>query len=318
MSLERRFETPGQLQLRVDNKSGPVRVRAHPGDTTVVSVVAEGNSVDEVLDNIRVDHHESSGWHRVLVDVPGRWGGLPAGTRARGGGWRVDVLGLGDLIRSPFRDGAEVTVTVDLPEGATVEVVTSSGTVTLDGNFGPTTVETASGDVLVGACAGDLNVRSQSGDVNVRRVTGEARITTASGDVDCGPFGGASRVKTASGDVSVQKCAGPLTVQTATGDATAGELHDGCQFQSASGDLRVDRLIAGRARLETVSGDLDIGVARSTLVAVDAETVSGDLSSEIELDEDEPRPSGEGAQGMRVDLRARTVSGDLRIRRAAS
>jgi hypothetical protein len=51
-------------------------------------------------------------------------------------------------------------------------------------------------------------------------------------------------------------------------------------------------------------------------VAVDASTVSGSVSSEIDLAMEEPDPTD--PEGLpRLELRARTVSGDLRIERAA-
>ena len=62
---------------------------------------------------------------------------------------------------------------------------------------------------------------------------------------------------------------------------------------------------------------MTIGVARGTAVMVDAESLSGNLSSEIDLCSDEaarPEPNQEG--GRRLDLRAHSVSGDVRIQRA--
>jgi hypothetical protein len=52
------------------------------------------------------------------------------------------------------------------------------------------------------------------------------------------------------------------------------------------------------------------------VVAVDAVTVSGSLSSEIDLDAEAPEVSGED-DVAHLELHARTVSGDLRIERAA-
>lgn len=318
MSRQEQFATPGQLHVRVENKAGPVRLRTHPGTTTEVEVTTHGLGDEEVLERTRVEHREHDGAHRVLVEVPGKfayWAGPEVRTYGRR--VRVDVLGLNELLRAPFSSGVEVTVTVALPEGATIEVVTAAGEVVATGRYGPATVESASGEVSVDLVDGDLTVRSGSGHVEVGSVSGETKVNTASGDVKCGRLGRSSRVKTASGDVTVEGAAGPLTVQTASGDVTAGELAGDCQFQSASGDQRVERLMAGRARFETVSGDLVVGIARSTAVAVDAETITGDLSSEIELGPDGPGGLEPGpADDRHVEVRARSVSGDVHIVRA--
>lgn len=95
-------------------------------------------------------------------------------------------------------------------------------------------------------------------------------------------------------------------------------LTDGCRLQSASGDQKVQRLVSGRAFLQTVSGDLVVAIAQGTAVAVEAETITGDVSSEIELGaEVPPAPGPAGAGQAQVDLNARTVSGDVRVKRAA-
>jgi Putative adhesin len=100
------------------------------------------------------------------------------------------------------------------------------------------------------------------------------------------------------------------------GDFATGDLAGGCQVKTASGDLRIGRLSGGRAQLETVTGDIEVAVARGALVAVDAATVSGSVRSEIDLDAEEPGPTGPD-EPPRLELHARTVSGDLRIERAA-
>ena len=66
-----------------------------------------------------------------------------------------------------------------------------------------------------------------------------------------------------------------------------------------------------------MSGDVRVGVGRGTRVWIDATSVSGDLGSELGLDDrepdtDEPDPGG----GPVVPLRVKTVSGDVSIVRA--
>jgi len=69
--------------------------------------------------------------------------------------------------------------------------------------------------------------------------------------------------------------------------------------------------------VKTVSGDVRVGVGRGTRVWIDATSVSGDLGSELGLDDgepdtDEPDPGG----GPVVPLHVKTVSGDVSIVRA--
>jgi DUF4097 and DUF4098 domain-containing protein YvlB len=163
-----------------------------------------------------------------------------------------------------------------------------------------------------------MTARSASGDISVGEVSGEADLTTASGDVSCGTLNSGGRVKTASGQVAVKSARGYLAVQSASGDLKAGQLDGGCKFHTATGSQTVERLVSGEVTFETVSGDLCLGVARGTAVAVEVNTLSGELSSEIELDGDEfASPDGPGEAGYPLlNLRARSVSGDVRIMRA--
>jgi DUF4097 and DUF4098 domain-containing protein YvlB len=289
---QQQFDTPGNVFLRVINQAGPVEVRAHEKETTEVEVSAIGEAGSEAVARTRIEHVETDSGHRVAVEVPGRSGLLPSWSRR----------------------GTTVLVKVRLPEGAPIEIVTASGNLTAEGRFGPADVFTASGELSLDRIDGDLRARSASGHVDIGSVSGRANIQTASGDVRCATIEGAAEIKTASGDVRMEAVGGGLTVQTASGDVAAGDLAAGCLVKTASGDLRVGRLSGGRAQLETVTGDIDVAVARGALVAVDASTVSGSVSSDIDLETEEPATE---PHDPRLELHARTVSGDLRIQRTA-
>jgi hypothetical protein len=294
---QQHFDTPGEVEIRVENKAGPVRLRTHTTPTTEVEVMATGPMGQEAVAHTLVEHTDLGGRHRISIEVPHR----------------------GGLVRSLFRSGTDVLVTVQLPEGAAIDVTAAAGPVTAEGRFGDSSIATASGTMSVGAVDGGFEARSASGNVTVGSVAGKTDIATASGSVRCGRLLGPGHLKTASGDIAVEVARGRLTVRTASGDFTAGELADGGQFETVSGDSDIGRLVAGRSSIKSVSGNVTVGVARGTAVIVDAETFTGNLSSEIELGEDEPAgDDGPAHDGPRAELRARTVSGDLRIERAPS
>src|ERR671910_848642 len=78
----------------------------------------------------------------------------------------------------------------------------------------------------------------------------------------------------------------------------------------ASADLR-GRGRYGDVKVNAASGDVAVGIASGSRLWVDAQSLSGDTSSELEL---EGAPSDD--PGPLVELRVQTMSGDISVRRA--
>jgi hypothetical protein len=170
-----------------------------------------------------------------------------------------------------------------------------------------------SADLVARGTIGGLNVQTASGDVEVNRVLGGVNVKSASGDVEAREVGGGVNVQTASGDVEIEVVRGPVNVATASGDVTIGEAYDHVSTNTVSGDQEHGAVMTGHVAAHSVSGDVRIGVRRGSRVFLDCNTVSGDTSSELELTSDAP-----GGDGPLVEIRAKTVSGDIRITRAAA
>ena len=193
-------------------------------------------------------------------------------------------------IRFLRRNGVRITVVV--PEASEVAATTASA----DDVAGDVVAKTASGAITLGDVGGELRVHTSSGDLRCSRVGGRTQFTSASGDVEIGAAGGRVEVKTASGR------------------ARLGDLSAGARIDGVSGDVRVLGIQGGHLRVRLVSGSISVGVAEGVDLHVDAETVSGRVSSDIPLDEAPPRESSEG--GAKVEISVRSVSGSIEIERA--
>jgi len=175
---------------------------------------------------------------------------------------------------------------------------------------GPLSVAVASADVVLRGRLGRAVLTSASGDMTADH-TAALQARSASGDVRIGRADGPATVATASGDVRVDSAGGPVEVRTASGDVVLGSTAVDVTARTASGDVRVERASSGTVRVTTVSGDTTVAVERGLRVWLDVQSVSGRLVSEL----DDEAPGG-GDGGAPLSLLLKSVSGDLRLRRA--
>jgi len=117
---------------------------------------------------------------------------------------------------------------------------------------------------------------------------------------------------TASGDLEVGAAENQVEVKATSGDVRLGELAHGARVQNVSGDIRVLALGEGTLHVRSVSGSVSVGIVKDVDLHVDIETLSGEIRSDIPLD-DSPGP---GRAANRVDVSVRSVSGDVEIERA--
>jgi hypothetical protein len=172
-------------------------------------------------------------------------------------------------------------------------------------------VRTKSAHVLGRGTLGALDVATASGDIEVERVSGSVNVKSASSDFSAREIGDGVNIQTASGDIDVDLARGAVNVGSVAGDIRIGEAHDNVTASSVSGDQEHLAVMQGVVAVHSVSGDLTIGVRRGSSAHLDCTTVSGDSTSELELSSEPPTGAG-----PLVEIRAKTVSGDIRITRA--
>jgi DUF4097 and DUF4098 domain-containing protein YvlB len=186
---------------------------------------------------------------------------------------RVELRG-DELVVKVDHPQAEVRLRLQVPEGSALHAKTASGDVRARGRLGDAEVKSASGDVQLDA-VGSLEAKLASGDLEVAQVAGEARVDSASGDVDL------------------------------------GETAAGVNVRTASGDQQVGSVMEGKIDLSAASGDIRVGIKRGSRLWVDARSMSGEVSSELEVGEDVP-----GDDGPLVELQVTAMSGDIQVVRA--
>ena len=92
-----------------------------------------------------------------------------------------------------------------------------------------------------------------------------------------------------------------------------GDVSGDLSVVAVSGDVTVLSLARGRAHVRSVSGEVDVGIARGVALSVDAETMSGTVHSDIPLNDAPEGPAGDPT----VELTVRSVSGNILVKRGA-
>jgi DUF4097 and DUF4098 domain-containing protein YvlB len=191
----------------------------------------------------------------------------------------------------------EIRLRVICPPGADVIVRTKSADITARGSYR------------------SLEAKTASGDIEIDEVAGDARIKTASGDVALQEVGGQTEIQSTSGDVALQRAGGDVIAKLVSGDLWIRDASGSIHANTVSGDQRVEAVVAGTIESNAISGDVYVGVRRGSRVYVDANTVSGSTSSEFDLS-DAPHEGEPDPDAPMVEVRAKTVSGDIMLARA--
>jgi DUF4097 and DUF4098 domain-containing protein YvlB len=269
------FETPGSVSLQIRLPSGRVVVTTADEPRTSVDVISTGRRGSDAADSIEITAKERHGGHLVSIE-------------------HKDQIRWGPIQISWSSD---VEVRVTCPPGSNLDFSGGSADLRVTGDLGEVSAKTASGDLSLNDVVRRLEAKTASGDVTVGTIAEGGQLVTVSGDVHIRAFDRELSARSVSGDVRVERVRAPLHVGT------------------TSGDIGLDSVEGGEVRVQSVSGDARVGVARGTRVWIDATSVSGSLNSELGI---EDAPAGEeSADSPVVPLQLKSVSGDVRIVRAA-
>lgn len=173
--------------------------------------------------------------------------------------------------------------------------------------------DTGSADLEITGRLGSLTFRSGSGDCRFDDVEGEVTVKGASGDLAGATVGGGLVFTSAAGDARVREIGGDVNGKSVSGDVSLGRIGGSVQLATVSGDVEIGSVSVGSASVRSVSGDVEIGVARGTRVYLDISSTSGDTVSELDMSD-----AASAGGGSDLELQVNSVSGDIRIVRAAA
>jgi hypothetical protein len=179
-------------------------------------------------------------------------------------------------------------------------------------------VQSTSGDVTAKSLSSGVDIKTTSGDVKLIEISGPLTISSVSGDVSLssGQASGAN-VNTTSGSIDLQGVADALVVKSISGDITIEEARNGrLSIDTTSGSVRYDGSLAPGSdnRIGSISGEVQIQLPEAAGMNVDASSVSGDLSTDFDLNGTKEAHVLRGAVGDGAAiLKITTTSGDVQI-----
>jgi DUF4097 and DUF4098 domain-containing protein YvlB len=173
-----------------------------------------------------------------------------------------------------------------------------------------------------GLDGGKISVDSVSGRIRASVRSPEVSMQTVSGTIDLAGKAGKADLQTVSGDITAPAISDKIEAQTVSGRMTiGGGPWKDANFSTVSGDTKILGGIAdgGKLTVDSMSGDVELGLPGDTSARLEASTFSGDLRSDFgNPTKGDDGPGKElkttiGGGAGHIHLEA--FSGDVKVRR---
>jgi len=281
------FETPQPIAINVEMFLGHVEIIASDRTDTVLEVrPSDGAKKDDVRAAQETEVDFAAG--NLTVKAPTWW-------------TKMNIL---------FGANPSIDVTIEVPTGSRLHGTAHMCGFLVTGELGQCDLKCHVGNLQLDK-VGPLKLQTSAGNVTVDQVMGSASITT-NGIVRVREINGSAVVKNTHGDSTILDVAGDLQVNAAHGNITVERPHGSVTAKTANGSIRVGDAARGTVRLETATGELDVGIHPGSAAYLDVSTKSGAFQNLMES-------AGQPAQGEEtVHVYARNSFGNIIIRPATA
>ncbi len=185
---------------------------------------------------------------------------------------------------------------VSIPGSTTINIVTFSGDLFVEGLKSGIDLSTTLGDIFIKDTSGSININTMTGDTLIENCKGNISAQTLSGDIGLNSIIGDIDVNSASGDIRFYSISGDLDANTASGDIRGNDLSGIIVANSASGEMKIvsskgiftinsatgdshlsNIEINGASSFNSYSGSVLLELARSSNVDLSLNSFSGDV-----------------------------------------
>ena len=282
--------------------------------------IKDDEKAKRLADDIKVDFTVRNKTLRAIVDIP---------ESIRNG-----KLSISKLFEDSRKGDTEILIRVLLPENIGTEIKTasadiyltdlkgnnldikgSSSDISLENTKGNCGIDVSSGDFEGRDIQGDIDFSGSSADVNIDGLTGNLKIAVSSGDCYLERIIGDARIRSSSGDIKLINLTGNLYSTSNSGDFRGENITGSVDISTTSGAINLIHYAGDENNIYTdaTSGDIHIEVPMSFKGKVELESVSGDISSGVDLmtrSKSSKHLAGTLAEGNGL-IKAETTSGDI-------
>ncbi|MDB4880058.1 MAG: hypothetical protein JWL60_1504 [Gemmatimonadetes bacterium] len=219
-----------QARLTIRNHGGPIDVRPAAGREVEFRAEKLTSRGGGAIRDVAFETRTSSGGDVTICATFRDRNPCDAGRR-----------GSGDDDDDDYRGRVTVAITVLVPRGAQVRVVTGNGALSVERVGGEVEATTGNGRVRVAGTGGRVRVTTGNGAVEVRDAKAAVRVTTGDGDVTVATQDGPVEARSGNGDIDVR--------------IAARRVRDDMSFSTGNGAVRLTLPASYSGELDATTGD---------------------------------------------------------------
>lgn len=180
-------------------------------------------------------------------------------------------------------------LSVTLPESTRLQVITTKGSVVVQGIRQDVLIRAAHGDVDVADLGGRVEVINDGGGITLHRVQGPVILRTAHANVEASDLESSAEVNCDHGDVQLTRVAGRVQVTQSHGSVRVTEAGSEAHVNTGNSDVTLSGVRGhaevigehGSIRAERVQGDLKLTAPHCE---VEVENLGGSLTANLQGD----------------------------------
>jgi DUF4097 and DUF4098 domain-containing protein YvlB len=224
--------------------------------------------------------------------------------------------------KGPRGMSVSVNFNLTIPSGATADINSVSGDLTLANIGGAAKAETVSGNVTLEKVAGTVKGKTTSGNVTVTGAAKGAYAKSVSGNVRVDDIVGDAELHTVSGTIIAGSVKGSITAENTSGNVKLTDVTDAkvIKAKTLSGDVDYAGVIFsdGSYNFKSHSGDVDLNIPSDAAFDLDAKTFSGSIDSDFEITlvgKISKKQLKGSVNGGGATLEVKTFSGDIHLKK---